>query len=152
MRSQRAGDEDKKALERPVSRAGPPSLARCREPRTRWGQPRGRPRACGRRLHHQTVSPQREPDALCSAVMYGDDYRRSLRRLCDMLGRRPDDPDIKAFENSEDGQRALEVLMAYVQLLTAVRDGDDARVREIREQLPEETFDHLFEVAQRSAN
>ena len=84
--------------------------------------------------------------------MYGDDYRPALRRLCDMLGRRPDDPDIKAFENSEDGQRALQVLMAYVQLLTAVRDGDDARVREIREQLPEETFDHLFEVAQRSAN
>ena len=42
--------------------------------------------------------------------------------------------------------------MAYLQLLAAVRDGDDARVHEIREQLPAETFDHLFEVAQRSAN
>ena len=42
--------------------------------------------------------------------------------------------------------------MAFVQLLIAVRDGDDARVREIRVQLPEEIFDHLFEVAQRSAN
>ena len=83
--------------------------------------------------------------------MYGDDYRPALRRLRDLLGRRPDDPDIKAFENSEDGQRALQVLMAYVQLLAAVRDGDDARVREIRDQLPAETFDQLIALAERHA-
>jgi len=92
--------------------------------------------------------------------MYDDDYRQALRRLRDLLYDRrqaprrllADDPAIKAFTDSEDGQRALRVLMAYLQLLAAVRDGDDARVREIREQLPAETFDHLFEVAQRSAN
>ena len=47
--------------------------------------------------------------------MYDDDYRQALRRLRDLLYDRrqaprrllADDPAIKAFTDSEDGQRAL---------------------------------------------
>jgi hypothetical protein len=87
--------------------------------------------------------------------MHGDDYKPALQRLRHLLYDRPqlarrllaDDPAIRAFEDSDDGQRALQVLMAYVQLLAAVRDSDDSRVREIQEQLPAETFDQLIALA-----